>query len=122
MEDRPRLIYLAHAYGGEYANLARAKRWLHWALLRAIVDNGFVIAPWITICEVLPRHDSKHAAPEITKVRDFMLKGDCETVRRCDALWLCGTRISAGMALEEKAAYEVGIPVIRFVETEPPQP
>lgn len=57
------LIYLAHPYGGDAANLHKAKRWLQWCarVAQQIEDTTgdyvHVMAPWIPLCEVLPETD-----------------------------------------------------------------
>ena len=43
------VIYLAHQYGGNPANLDRARRWFAWAWSRRAPDE-FFIAPWIDAC------------------------------------------------------------------------
>lgn len=98
-----RLVYMAHPFGGDPENLLRAKSWLRWAADKARRQGAFVVAPWIPLCETHSDSDSK--------LRAFMLDGDCETVRRCDALWLVGPFVSAGMARERDAAVFASVPV-----------
>lgn len=94
-----RLIYLAHPFGGDLANLFRAKAWLRWAALIALESGDFVVAPWIPLCEIFAGQDAH--SPDF---RALMLNGDCEVVQRCDELWLCGSHVSEGMAQERDAA------------------
>lgn len=72
------LVYVAHAYGGDPANLARARRWLTWAWRKHIGTHGFM-APWIDACE---------AVPETQANREAGLAFDCECVALCDEMWL----------------------------------
>lgn len=102
-----RLIYLAHPFGGDPKNLLRAKAWLGWAAGIARPSNGFVVAPWIPLCETHSDSD--------TATREFMLAGDCEVVTRCDALWLVGRELSPGMAREALAATRTGVRVCRLI-------
>ncbi len=101
-----RLVYLAHCFGGDPANLERAKQWLRWAAERARPD-AFVLAPWIPLCETHADSDAE--------LRAFMLDGDCEVVQRCDELWLCGSHVSDGMAQERDAALWHGKVVREFL-------
>lgn len=112
-----KLIYMAHPYGGDPENLQRAKRWLRWAACEARRENAFVLAPWIPLCEVF----SGSERPDDT-TRAFMLNGDCETVRSCKELWLCGDSVSPGMRQEQEAAAGAGILIRRFFGMEPPAP
>lgn len=57
------LVYLAHPYGGDAANLHKAKRFLQWCsrVAQHVEDTTgeflHVMAPWIPLCEVLPETD-----------------------------------------------------------------
>jgi hypothetical protein len=99
------VVYLAHPVGaptadGVRANLARAKRWL-WALRQA--SQWSICAPWIPAVEAVL--DS--GAPE-HEHRERGLADDLAVVERCDAIVLCGGRVSHGMALERDHAVATG--------------
>lgn len=97
-----RVAYMAHPFGGDPANLARAKRWLRY-LVRANPHIDFC-APWIPLCEVL-----NDASP---LERERMLSFDCRIVAVCHAIFLVGGRISAGMQKELEAAWDAKIPIV----------
>ena len=108
-----RVVYLAHPVSGDVpGNLARARRWLAWAI--AAHADVAPIAPWITQCEV---QDDAHEKQRARGLRD-----DCAVVARCDELWLVGGRISAGMRLERVAAEDAGVLVVDLTRLgeEPP--
>ena len=112
MESSPKLVYLSHPYGGDPKNLQRAKRWLRWAWLNH-EDTAF-IAPWIASCEVLGDQEGAYSG--------IGLNADEEITGMCDAIWLCGGQISAGMRRELKAAerYELEIVNLTDLGAEPP--
>ncbi len=84
------LCYMAHAYGGNPENLARAQRWLRYLNRKHFPVNVFV-APWIEWCIAVPETPENRAAG---------LAMDIAEVARCDAIWLVGGRISDGMRTE----------------------
>lgn len=106
-----RIVYVGHPYGGEKANLERAKRWLGW-LLAAYPAIDFT-ADWIVWCEVLP---------ESAENRARGVAFDREMVARCDAFWAVGGRWSSGMIQELEAAIAVHKPYVDLTELgeEPP--
>lgn len=89
-------IYLAHPLSaptreGIEENRARAKQWAAW-----LWKQGFSVeCSWIVCTELLE---------ETPENRELGLKSDCEQVRRCDVMVLCGPRISSGMLREAGAA------------------
>lgn len=91
--DHPSLAYLAAPLGPDgpqrVENIARAKRWLRY-LIATYPDVAFV-APWILYAEVLSE------APE-NRARG--MRDGREVQRWCDAIFLCGGRLSPGMAAE----------------------
>lgn len=94
------IVYLAHPLGTgpeRTSNQAKAKDWLKWAI-ENFPNHGFV-ADWILWSEVLPESPVNRAAG---------LAFDCELIKRCDELWLCGDHISEGMQSEWDAAIAAG--------------
>lgn len=79
-------------------NLKGATEWLRWAIL---TKGVFAIAPYIGMCYALDDHDPQH--------RSLGLDIDLEIIGRCDQLWLCGKRVSEGMAVESSYAGSCGI-------------
>jgi hypothetical protein len=88
--------YLAHPLTaltreGIEENRARAKKWAAW-----LWRQGFSVeCSWIVCTGELE---------ETAANRKLGLKSDCEQVRRCDVMVLCGPRISRGMLIEAGAA------------------
>lgn len=111
--DSPKLVYLSAPYGGSQANLERAKRWLRWAWVNH--DDLAFMAPWITNAEVL---NEFHAM-----FRERGLATDLEVVGMCDSIWLCGGKLTPGMADELKAAERLGLEVENLIPLgdEPPE-
>ena len=93
-------------------NVARARRW--WAWLQQLHGASWIM-PWVVNVE----HNGDERD---TGAIERGLRDDCNVVRRCDALMLCGPRISSGMAREADAAHEAKIPVfqVRGFACEPP--
>lgn len=97
-----KVVYMAHPVSGDVeGNLGRARRWLKW-LLQHCPEHA-VIAPWITMCEVLS-NDEDYATS---------LERDCAVVDRCDEVWLVGASISNGMSMEALAHARRGMPTVR---------
>lgn len=86
-----KLVYVAHPYGGDPENLARARRWLAWLLGHPDFAGCGFVADWILTCELLV---------ETVDNRSRGLEVDLELVRRCDVLVLVGGRVSPGMEQE----------------------
>ena len=90
------IAYLAHPVGGDVENnIARAKRWLHWLSRQA--PQAAVIAPWIANIEA-----GEDDNDPIQRTRG--LAKAALVASRCDAIILCGGRVSSGMAIERQAA------------------
>lgn len=103
------VVYLAHPVGAATteavrANLAAAKRWL-WAL-RCATDWS-ICAPWIPAVEAV----LDAGVPEAVE-RTRGLADDLAVVERCDAIVLCGGRVSSGMAMERDHAASRGLRVV----------
>lgn len=89
-------VYLAHPFTaptleGREENRQRAAKWAAWLWLQ-----GFAVeCSWITITGM---------ADETPENRELGLRSDCEQVKRCDVMVLCGPRVSGGMLREAGAA------------------
>lgn len=113
------VVYIAHPVSGDVeANLASAARWVRWAAVRMGVAP---VAPYITFCAVLDDDDEADRA--------LGMRCDLAILRKCDEVWLCGERVSEGMAGERDHAHANGIRVYRFtamvaacVPVRPPEP
>jgi hypothetical protein len=94
------VVYLCHPLGnGEdrEQNRHNASAWVAWAALHHHVSP---VADWIILSG---RLDESH--------RELGLECDVALVKLCNAVWLCGGRVSPGMRIEATAAFEEGIPV-----------
>ncbi len=89
-----KLIYVAHPFGGDPANLQRARRWYFW-LVTEFPRNAYECS-WIVSSEVLDDSDPF--------VRRAALERDFEIVRKCDALLFVGGDITEGMRAEAQLA------------------
>ncbi len=108
---------MAHPLGaatpeGITANIARAKRWFTW-LLNTFSGVDFS-ANWILWCESLDDLNPAH--------RERGLAFDDEEIKRMDAFWMVGGRISSGMARGRGVALAAGKRVVdlTFLGDEPP--
>jgi len=91
-------VYLAHCYGGHAAHRDLAGEWVSW-----LAHHGFApVADWIVLSSVWTED-----------MRDRGLAIDCELIRRCDVVLQAGPTVSAGMLVEEQAARDAGVPVVR---------
>jgi len=109
-----KLIYIAHPVspveGETYEeNLKGATEWLRWAIL---TKGVYAIAPYIGMCYALDEEDPMH--------RTMGIDIDLEVIGRCDQLWLCGPRVSSGMAVEASYAGSCGIDTRDFTGREDP--
>lgn len=96
-----RVVYVAHALTGAdmVENREHAKAWVRFAF-----EQGFSpVADWLLLTSM---YYETHRAQG--------LRADCALVRRCDELWLCGSRLSPGMQIEAEHAREHGVPVVDF--------
>jgi len=102
LSDRP-VVYLAHPLSGDWeANIADARLWV-----RAALEAGYApVAPYLMDYDVL--HEPED--------RDLGLAHDLAILPRCDELWLCGPRISTGMAMERDEASKHGLRIRHFEE------
>jgi hypothetical protein len=97
------LVYIAHPLSGDWeANIAQARLWVG-AAFRA---GMFPVAPYLVCESVL--HEPED--------RELGLEYDLVFLEMVDALWLCGSRISPGMAAETARAREIGLTVVRWTD------
>ena len=96
-----RVVYIAHPLGADplqrEVNRARAARWVMWAAICGVAP----VADWIIL-----------SGQEDDSFRDRGLAIDVALVARCDEIWLCGGRVSPGMAIERDAAIAAGVRVV----------
>lgn len=97
------LVYLASPYRG---NQKQNETFARMALYYAIQSGTVPIAPHLLYPQVLD--DS------LAGERALGIALDLALLNRCDALWLCGDEISAGMEMELEEARKVGIPCRRI--------
>lgn len=101
-----KIVYIAHQRAsptpeGRDDNREAAKDWLAWAAHQGVAP----VASWIPLSERWTEEQG----------RSLGLTIDCELVRRCDELWLCGPVVSPGMQKEKETAELYGIPIRRYV-------
>lgn len=84
-------------------NLRRAMRWWRW-FEGSLTDAVFTV-PWYV-------NVSANGEADPVKI-ERGLRDDCAIVQRCDAIMMCGSRISSGMAKEAAAARECNLPVFQ---------
>lgn len=113
-----KVVYICHPVNagdrkGIAMNLARARRWLHWAIERH-PDCAFVMQ-WVLEVEVMDNEQDR-------EVRAAGLRRDLKLVERVDELWLVGGRVSDGMTLEAAHAREHGKRIVDLtgLGAEPP--
>jgi hypothetical protein len=100
--SRP-LVYIAHPLSGDWeANIAQARRWVA-AAFRA---GFYPVAPYLMCVDVL--HEPEDRA--------LGLEYDLAFLEMVDALWLCGPRVSEGMAAEAARAAEIGVKTLRLID------
>lgn len=95
-----KLIYIASPYAGDIEkNVAFAQRACRYA-----IHQGYIpIAVHLLYPQMLD--DGEPAE------RELGLQLGQQLLRRCDELWVCGDRISSGMAREISEANHLSIPV-----------
>ncbi len=86
-------------------NLRRAMRWWQWFHLG--IREAVWLMPWYVNVFANGEGDPHLIA--------LGLRDDCAVVARCNALMLCGSRVSSGMAKEATAAVDAGVPVFQVV-------
>lgn len=95
-----KLIYIASPYAGDIEkNVAFARR-----ACRHAIHQGYIpIAVHLLYPQMLDDSDPAE--------RERGLRLGQQLLRRCDELWVCGDRISSGMAREISEANHLSIPV-----------
>ena len=95
-----KLVYIASPLSGNVEqNLDFARQACRYAIEQGV--NPF--APHLLYTQMLDDSSAEE--------RQLGLDLGNEMLKRCEELWLCGDRISAGMAGEREMANELGIPV-----------
>ena len=95
-----KLVYIASPYAGDIQkNVEFAKA----ACRYAMEQNCTPVAVHLLYPQFLDDHDSIQ--------REAGLRMGHRVLETCDELWLCGSRISTGMAMELQEAQKLGIPV-----------
>lgn len=83
--------FTAPTLEGREENRRRAAKWAAW-----LWRQGFAVeCSWLILTGELE---------ETPENRELGLRSDCEQVKRCDVMVLCGPRISGGMLREAGAA------------------
>jgi hypothetical protein len=86
-------------------NLTNARIWLRWLVEHT---DWAISMPWMPYVETLSDATSSH--------RHRGLRDDCLMAARCDAIILCGGRISSGMAMERDAVQKAGKAVVSLID------
>ena len=95
-----KLVYIASPLSGDVEqNLDFARQ----ACLSAMAQGVTPFAPHLLYPQMLDDNDPVQ--------RELGMKMGNQMLALCDELWLCGDRISSGMASEMKLAEELDIPV-----------
>lgn len=97
-----KVVYIAHAFGGDPENLERAIHWVGWAAMEGVAP----VATWITLCDLWPDSYEHRAAG---------MACNLAVIERCDELWLTGPRMSPGMTTEQAHAFDQRVPVVDLV-------
>jgi hypothetical protein len=92
-------------------NLDSARTWLRWLITHT---DWAISMPWMPYVETLNDATSSH--------RHRGLRDDCLMASRCDAIILCGGRVSSGMAMERDAVQKAGKAVVSLVDLGPQPP
>ena len=97
------LVYIASPLSGDVAhNLDFARQACRYAIAQGVTP----FAPHLLYPQMLNDNDPAE--------RQLGLEVGNQMLELCDALWLCGDRVSPGMEGERKLAEELGIPVCRI--------
>lgn len=92
------LVYIASPFRGDTkTNIKKARKYSRYA-----VEEGFVpLAPHLLFPQFMDEESE----------RDLALALNIEVLKACKEVWVCGPRITEGMAFEIKKAKELGIPI-----------
>ncbi len=101
-----KVVYIAHPLNastrqGIEHNRTNAAQWAAWA---AMTQNVSPVCDWIVLSGVL---SEEHRA--------VGLECDLALIERVDEVWLCGGRVSPGMAIERDHAKLLGKPIVSFL-------
>lgn len=100
-------VYIAHALSGAWDEGVRiAKEYA----LRAALLGYMPIVPYVLMDGLLDDTNEKD--------RDLGMQLDLKQLRHCDEIWLCGERISGGMAKEREIAALLHLTEKRFTTYE----
>lgn len=104
-----KVVYLACPVGaptveGIHENLRKAKAWVGWAAHQGVSP----VASYIPLAEALLA-----GGAETADARAMGIACDMAVLAKCDLVWLCGERISAGMRAEAIEALRLDIPVFQ---------
>ena len=102
------IVFLAHPVGaptpdGIEANLRQARRWLAW-----LIRN----TPFAYQCSWLGWTNTGVLEENADGDRERGLEMNAELLRGCDAIALCGGRISPGMERELARAQQLGLAIV----------
>jgi hypothetical protein len=101
-KKRP-LVFICSPYRGAIEhNLRLARKYCRLALKRKAVP----FAPHL--------HFTQFLDDTVNKERNIGISCGLEMLRRCDQIWVCGDKITAGMKAEIRAAKDLGIPIRRI--------
>ncbi len=98
-----KLVYIASPYAGD---VERNVEFARHACRFCIVKGHTPVAPHLLYTQMLDDADPVQ--------REIGLSLGQRLLERADELWVCGDRISSGMAAEIAAARNLGIPVRRL--------
>ena len=105
--SREKLIYIASPYAGDIeTNTAFAKKACRYAIHQGHTP--------IAVHLLYPQMLDDAEPPE----REIGLRLGHRVLEVCDELWLCGGRVSSGMAREIEEAQRLGIPIRQIGELE----
>ena len=95
-----KVVYIASPLSGDVEeNLDFARRACRYAISQGAVP----FAPHLLYTQMLDDNSPQE--------RQAGIEMGCRMLERCDELWLCGERISPGMAAEKELAESLGLPV-----------
>jgi hypothetical protein len=118
LEPEPGLVYLARPLRGDGSpdairhNQAAMARLCRWA--QAVLPRAVLVVPHLAFAYL----DESGAGG--LRVRTQALRACGQLLARCDVLVLCGTALTAGMALEREVAQAARIPWFQVPGWDPP--
>ena len=123
--SREKLIYIASPYAGDIeTNVVAARRYSRFAVEKGYIPIAFAkkacryaIHQGHTPIAVHLLYPQMLDDAEPTE-REIGLRLGHRVLEVCDELWLCGGRVSSGMAREIEEAQRLGIPIRQIGELE----